>query len=60
MSKYDKVLEVLNRPLRDEVQGWLDVASKLKTYEEVKGSLNPVLRCRSLELVEEWKKGEVK
>ena len=35
MSKYDKLLETLNRPMRDEVQVWLDVASKLTPYEEV-------------------------
>lgn len=60
MSKYDKLLETLNRPMRDEVQVWLDVANKLTPYEEVRKNLNPEMKSRVLELVEEWKKGEVK
>jgi hypothetical protein len=56
-DKYDKVLEVLNRPMREDVQVWLDVANKLPTHKEVKASLHPVLQSRILELVEEWEKG---
>jgi hypothetical protein len=55
-EKIQDVLDVLNKPLEEEVQKWQDIASGLKTYEEVKGSLNRKLRCRTLELVEQWRK----
>jgi hypothetical protein len=55
-EKIQEALDVLNKSLKEEVQMWLDVASGLKTYEEVKGSLHPELRSRTLELVEQWKK----
>jgi hypothetical protein len=55
-EKIQDVLDVLNKPLEEEVQKWQDIASGLKTYEEVKGSLNRELRCRTLELVEQWRK----
>jgi hypothetical protein len=49
-------MDVLNRPLKEDVQKWLDVANGLPTYKEVKGALHPALKSRSLELVEQWKK----
>ena len=55
-EKIQDVLDVLNKPLQEYVQKWQDIASGLKTYEEVKGSLNRELRCRTLELVEQWRK----
>ena len=54
-EKIQAILDVLDRPLREDVQKWLDIASGLKTYEEVKGSLRPELRSRTLELVKEWR-----
>jgi hypothetical protein len=55
-EKIQDVLDVLNKPLKEEVQEWLDIASGLKTYEEVKGSLRPEIRSRTLELVAQWEK----
>jgi len=55
-EKIQDVLDVLNKPLEEEVQKWQDIASGLKTYEEVKGSLHPEIRSRSLELAEQWEK----
>ena len=55
-NKYQNLIDLLNKPMREDVQKWLDIADKLKTYEEVKGAIHPVLRSRSLELVEEWAK----
>ena len=57
MSKeIEELIARLDRTIQEEVQAWLDVANGLHTYEEVKGSVHPVLRSRSLELVEEWAK----
>ena len=57
MSKeIEELIARLDRTIQEEVQAWLDVANGLYTYEEVKGSVHPVLRSRSLELVEEWAK----
>jgi hypothetical protein len=55
-EKLKDVMDVLNRPLKEDVQKWLDVANGLPTYKEVKGALHPALKSRSLELVEQWKK----
>jgi len=55
-EKIQAVLDVVNRPLKEDVQKWLDIANGLSTYEEVKGALHPALKSRSLELVEQWKK----
>jgi signal transduction histidine kinase len=52
----EKLLKYLDKTIQEEVQEWQDIASGLKTYEEVKGSLHPELRSRTLELVEQWKK----
>jgi signal transduction histidine kinase len=52
----EKLLKYLNKTIQEEVQEWQDIASGLKTYEEVKGSLRPEIRSRTLELVEQWKK----
>jgi signal transduction histidine kinase len=55
-EKIEKLLKYLDKTIQEEVQEWQDIASGLKTYEEVKGSLRPELRSRTLELVEQWKK----
>ena len=55
-EKIQDVLDVLNRPLKEDVQKWLDIANGLPTYEEVKGTLHPTLKSRSLELAEQWAK----
>jgi signal transduction histidine kinase len=52
----EKLLKYLDKTIQEEVQEWQDIASGLKTYEEVKGSLHPELRSRTLELVEQWEK----
>jgi signal transduction histidine kinase len=52
----EKLLKYLNKTIQEEVQEWQDIASGLKTYEEVKGSLRPEIRSRTLELVEQWEK----
>ena len=56
IKNLEKLTNLLNKPMQEEVQAWLDIANGLHTYEEVKGSVHPVLRSRSLELVEEWAK----
>jgi hypothetical protein len=55
-EKIQAVLDVINRPLQKDVQKWLDIANGLPTYEEVKKGLHPVLKSRSLELVNVWEK----
>ena len=55
-EKIEQLLKYLDKTIQEEVQEWQDIASGLKTYEEVKGSLHPELRCRTLELVEQWEK----
>jgi hypothetical protein len=51
-EKIQDVLDVLNKPLKERVQEWQDIASGLKTREEVKVEL----KSRTLELVEQWEK----
>ena len=55
-EKIEMLLRVLDKTIQEEVQEWQDIASGLKTYEEVKGSLHPEIRSRTLELVEQWRK----
>ena len=55
-EKIEKLLKYLDKTIQEEVQEWQDIASGLKTYEEVKGSLHPEIRSRTLELVEQWRK----
>jgi signal transduction histidine kinase len=55
-EKIEQLLKYLDKTIQEEVQEWQDIASGLKTYEEVKGSLHPELRSRTLELVEQWEK----
>jgi signal transduction histidine kinase len=55
-EKIEQLLKYLYKTIQEEVQEWQDIASGLKTYEEVKGSLRPEIRSRTLELVRQWER----
>lgn len=55
-EKLKEAIDALDKPMKEQLQKWQDIASGLKTYEEVKGALHPTLKSRSLELVRQWEK----
>ena len=55
-EKLKEAIDALDKPMKEQLQKWQDIASGLKTYEEVKGSLRPEIRSRTLELVRQWER----